>query len=62
VPRGVARDPNIKKHSPEKLRRFASAFDDTAARLREQALAYEQKAVRYRKRADKVEKDNTHGS
>lgn len=54
--KGVARDPRIKDHSPQKLRWFANAFRERAERDRAHAQHLDEKAARYIKRAEKLEK------
>lgn len=55
--RGVARDPAIKRHSPETLRKFAQAFQERAQKLRVESETLEAKAVRYINRAIDLERE-----
>lgn len=51
----TARDPNIKKHPPERLRWFAKRFEEMAIVHRRQADKLVEKAARYSRRADDLE-------
>lgn len=55
MPRGVARDPCIKNHTPKRLRWFAERFGERAKMLRDQADELDKKAHRYLARANKLE-------
>jgi hypothetical protein len=55
MPRGIARDPCIKDHTPKRLRWFAQGFAENAKRHRELADELDKKAHRYLARANKLE-------
>lgn len=53
----TARDPNIKKHSPKRLRWFAKRFQEMAIEHRREADKLIEKAARYSRRADELESE-----